>query len=232
MCRLLGAADIYFAGLDLSYTKNQTHIKGSSAEQSFHTKADRMGTLEKQSAGTMFSANPEYSTDYNGNKVLTDARMKMFAWWFESTIAATKGVKTYTLCPQSMKIPGIELASVEDVLKADRTSAVTLGPQQRPTVQVPQPASKQTFTELQKSFTDEIQNLTALINQAVEKCIISGPNLKSELSSIEQAIAESPLGQIIALARPVNEGPEEIYKTLQKTMGIYHKYVIQYNTEQ
>ena len=63
-----------------------------------------------------------------------------------------------------------------------------------------------------------------------KKCMIAGPNLISELSLLEQKIAESPLGQIIALARPVTDDKLEMYTTLQKTMGIYTKYIIHYNT--
>ena len=224
LCRLLGARNIYFAGLDLSYTENQTHIKGSSAEQSFHTRADRMGTLENQSAAAMFGANPEYSTSYDGQKVLTDSRMKMFAWWFESKIAATPEVKTFTLCPQSMKIPGIELAGIEEVLKGEKSTPAGSA---HPEVYAQKDID---YSGLLASFIEETKKLEAIINLTVEKCMIAGPNLISELSLLEQKIAESPLGQIIALARPVTDDKLEMYTALQKTLGIYTKYIIHYNT--
>ena len=233
LCRKLGARNIYFAGLDFSYTKKQTHIKGSSAEQKFHTNADRIGSLEKQSAGAMFSANPQYGTSYDGNKVLTDSRMKMFAWWFESKIAETSDVENYTLCPQSMKIPGVKIASVEDVLQGARITGQIAGASPRPEADCIQPApvTPVPFPQICKSFTNEIQKLTQVINQAVEKCIVAGPNLLSELSLLEQQIAESSLGQIIALARPVTDDKLAMYTSLQKTMAIYNKYIIYYNTD-
>ena len=80
LCRMAGAQNIYFAGLDLSYPDSQTHIKGSSAEQAFHIAAARLNTIQKMNSAYRFGANPEYALDYDGNKVLTDARMKMFAW--------------------------------------------------------------------------------------------------------------------------------------------------------
>ena len=214
LCRILGAKNIYFAGLDLAYTSKQTHIKGSSAEQSFHTRADRMGPLEKQSVGAMFSANPQYGTSYDGNKVLTDDRMKMFAWWFESTIAANPGVKTWTLCPQGMKIPGVEVAT--GVAKALEGSA-----KKDVFTNATNCTDSSAFPALQQSFFTELHSLSTLINQAVEKCIIAGPNLQSELSIIEQKIAESPLEQIIALARPVTSDRLQMYSSLAKTMKIY-----------
>ena len=218
LCRLLGARNIYFAGLDLSYPMGQTHIKGSSAEQTGHIYASRVSPVQGINSRSRFSANPEYGVDYNGNKVLTDARMKMFAWWFESKIAECKDVKTYTLSSASMKIPGVEVAT-EVVGEAE-----TVVPEI-----VEEPLQKATSTAI-SSFFSELTKLTSLINQAVEQCIINGPNLHSEISIIEQKIAESPLEQIIALARPVTEDKLEMYKSLQKTMGIYNKYAIYYNT--
>lgn len=111
-----GAKSIYTAGLDLSFPAKETHIKGSSAEQTFHTLARRTRTVENFTAGTLFSANASPAQNYLGEKVTTDSRMKMFAWWFEARLAACPEVRTYTLCPQSMKIPGIEACALEEAL--------------------------------------------------------------------------------------------------------------------
>lgn len=117
LCYYLGAKNIYIAGLDLSYPEKQTHIKGSSAEQTFHSIANRIKNLDKLSVSSMFSANPEYGISYEGKQVLTDTRMKMFAWWFESRIAGCPEVKTWSLCKASMKVPGIEYVCVKDALQ-------------------------------------------------------------------------------------------------------------------
>lgn len=105
-----GAKEIYTAGLDLSFPARQTHIKGSTFEQNMHKVSNRVISAEKKTSDVIFGADISVSEDYSGNKVLTDSRMKMFAWWFESKVAATPGVKTYSLCKESMKIPGISLA--------------------------------------------------------------------------------------------------------------------------
>ena len=65
-------------------------------------------TSERRTSDILFGADISVAKDYNGNDVLTDSRMKMFAWWFESKIASTPGVETCTLCPESMVIPGIK----------------------------------------------------------------------------------------------------------------------------
>ncbi|MCR4733902.1 MAG: DUF115 domain-containing protein [Treponema sp.] len=111
-----GAKEIFTAGLDLAFPKKQTHIKGSSAEETFHTISNRLNSVENLTSKTLYSAQTEWKEDYKNNPVLTDNRMKMFAWWFESRIASCPHVKTYTLNPQGLKIPGITPIKKEEVL--------------------------------------------------------------------------------------------------------------------
>jgi len=112
-----GASEIFCAGLDLSFPAKQTHIKGSSAEQTFHKISSKIRTAEKYGIGSLFSANAQWGVNYLDEPVLTDSRMKMFAWWFESRIAACPETKTYTLCPEGLKIPGINVSNIDTVLK-------------------------------------------------------------------------------------------------------------------
>lgn len=106
---MAGAKKIYTAGLDLSFPKKQTHIKGSTFEQAVHRVSTKIMTSERRTSDILFGADISVAKDYNGNDVLTDSRMKMFAWWFESKIASNPGVETFTLCPESMVIPGVKL---------------------------------------------------------------------------------------------------------------------------
>jgi len=119
---LCGAKNIYLAGLDLSYPSKQTHIKGSSAEQTIIKTGTRLSTSDTLSYKIIHSANAEEGFDYEGNKVLTDSRMKMFAWWFESKTAGNTEVKTWSLSKKSMKIPGIEYKDVEEILGGEGLS--------------------------------------------------------------------------------------------------------------
>lgn len=112
-----GADTIYTAGLDFSFPGKQTHIKGSSAEQTYHTVSNRLSTIDKFTAATIFSANAIMAKDYNGNPVITDSRMKMFSWWFEARLAACPQTKTYTICPEGLQTPGITPSTVEEILK-------------------------------------------------------------------------------------------------------------------
>lgn len=219
LCCMLGAQNIYFAGLDLSYPQGQTHIKGSSAEQTFHTGANRLLPVQKMNSSSRFGANPEYAFDYDGNQVLTDARMKMFAWWFESKIAATTNVKTYTLSRASMRIPGVEFA--EDILERD----CRVEPDNDTQILEPDNDKGSDISPIIESFYSDLKSLTALINQAVETCIIGGPEQAAALEKIEAQIAASPLAEIVRLAYPNTSEKLEAYKKLQKTMDIYNKYI-------
>ena len=213
LCCMLGAENIYFAGLDLSYPQGQTHIKGSSAEQTFHTGANRLAPVQKMNSSSRFGANPEYAFDYDGNQVLTDARMKMFAWWFESKITATTNVKTYTLSRASMRIPGVEFA--EDV--SPSTGSGTTG-----TAEIAETAKIESdISPIIDSFYSELKSLSALINEAVEKCIIGGPELEATLTQIDSKISSSPLAEIVRLANPDTQDKLTAYKQLQKTLKLY-----------
>ena len=219
LCCMLGAQNIYFAGLDLSYPQGQTHIKGSSAEQTFHTGANRLVPVQKMNSSSRFGANPEYAFDYAGNQVLTDARMKMFAWLFESKIAACTNVKTYTLSRSSMRIPGVEFA--EDILERD----CRVEPDNDTQIFEPDNDKGSDISPIIESFYSELKSLSALINEAVEKCIIGGPEQAAALEKIEVQIAASPLAEIVRLAYPNTSEKLDAYKKLQKTMNIYNKYI-------
>ena len=215
LCRLLGAENIYLAGLDLSYPAGQTHIKGSSAEEAFLTGANRLATMQNKNSAYRFSSNPEYAFDYEGKPVLTDARMKMFAWWFESRIAACPEVKTWTLSSRSMKIPGVQVA--EDVGKG----ALSLSKGEYEHICHPELVSGSPSTEIIDSFYSSLRALSSLINQAVEKCIIGGPELETELAKLEEEITASPLAEIVRLARLAAGDRLKVYQALQKTMNLY-----------
>lgn len=111
-----GAKEIFLAGVDLGFPQKQTHIKGSSAEQTFHKISDRIKTAEYFGISSLFSAGAVTANDYFNNPLITDTRMKMFAWWFESRIANCPDSKTYTLCPEGLMIPGVSTYTMEDFL--------------------------------------------------------------------------------------------------------------------
>ena len=117
--RFCGAKEIYFAGLDLGYPDLQTHARGSTAEEKIHTISDRLNSSEKMGIAALFGANMQKSADFDGNPLLSDDRMSLFAWWFESAAEKNPGVKSYSLSKKSRAIPGFSFRPVETLLSLD-----------------------------------------------------------------------------------------------------------------
>ena len=114
--KFCGAKEIFTAGLDFSFPEKQTHIKGSSAEQTFHAVSNKINSAEYQTGKILFSADTSLDNAFDDTKVLTDSRMKMFAWWFESRIANSPETKNFSLCKKSLKIPGFSYVPLKDFL--------------------------------------------------------------------------------------------------------------------
>lgn len=116
--RLIGAKNIIFSGLDLGYPDFQTHIRGSTFEDKIHAISKRTNPAEKLGIASLFAAGAEKSLDYSGSEILTDCKMKMFAWWFESKQAefSPSGIASYSLSEKSLKIPGFKTLSIGQIL--------------------------------------------------------------------------------------------------------------------
>lgn len=116
-CYMMGAKNIYLAGLDLSFPTKQTHIKGSSSEQRLFSIANKMSSLDKMNFSSIYNANVQYDVSYEQKKVLTDSRMKMFAWWFESRLLSCTNVNTFSLCKESLQIKGVTYKDINQLIK-------------------------------------------------------------------------------------------------------------------
>ena len=213
--KMLGAKNIYLAGLDLSFPSKETHIKGSSAEKNWQIFSNKINSVEKSNSSSIFSANPQYSVDYDGNKVLTDSRMKMFAWWFESQIDKNPQINTYTLCTQSMKIPGIKTAETAELIKTvAQKPPIFIKSTENLIIQNRTKLSEQT-----EAFSASINSIKFLINTAIEKSIIDSDNLNNELKQIEQNLEQNPLYQLVRMAYKKMDNPLQTYTRIKKVLG-------------
>lgn len=118
--RFIGCTNIYAAGLDLGYSEGKTHAKGSTFEEAAHCVSTKLQPAETKSAGILY-ANPRTNgntsvCDYTGKPLLTDARMSLYAWWFERTCALYGEVHTYNLSANACAIPGIAFKDVHELL--------------------------------------------------------------------------------------------------------------------
>ena len=112
--RYIGAKSVIMAGLDLAYPGKQTHFAGSTFEEAVHTRSTRVASAEQANFNSLYSAFPSLHQDYAGGTVLTDRRMLLYAWWFESTLAKYPEVKTFNLMPHGVFIPGMPACTAED----------------------------------------------------------------------------------------------------------------------
>jgi hypothetical protein len=114
--RVAGASPLYFAGLDLGYPGKATHAANSLFERRSLHDAKRLATAETASLSAILSAGPCLVQDNSGGKVLTDKRMLLYLWWFESRMARHPELPTYTLSPGGAAIPGMPFRSVGGLL--------------------------------------------------------------------------------------------------------------------
>lgn len=122
--RFIGAREIVCAGLDLGFPHLQTHIRGSTFEEKIHTASNRLATAEKAGVSLLFGADMKKERDYNGNEILTDSKMKLFAWWFESKAEEFKEtIQSYSLSVQSLRIPNFKVMPIAELLARPEKSA-------------------------------------------------------------------------------------------------------------
>lgn len=200
-CQFAGAKEIYTLGLDLSFPENKTHIKGSQFEQAIHTVSTKINSASTTSLPGLFSGNAIIESDYDNNKVLTDQRMKMFAWWFESHIEQFKDVKTFTFSTKGLKIPGIIPQDKEILLSK------------------PEIPEKKSFTDLylteENSFTEEE------FNNAVKKFVNQIKNVKSAAENLVLWFRETiRLAEEKQLLKTAAE-QEQIFWIMEETQNLY-----------
>ena len=116
LAHLWGAKEIFTTGLDFAFPENKTHIKGSDAEETLLTVSNHLQTPDKAICNSLYNANASIGKDFVGKDVVTDSRMKMFAWWFESRLANCPETTTYTLSAQGLNVPGIKISNIDTLL--------------------------------------------------------------------------------------------------------------------
>ena len=184
-CEFSGAKEIFISGLDLSFPQKNTHIKGSQFEQKIHTESLKIASAQTKSLPLLFSANSQIALDYDGKKVLTDSRMKMFAWWFESRLQKFPEIKTFTLSRESLKIPGIIPCALTDLLSKNEI------PQEKSKFlslyKTEQKHSEKEFFAAVKIFNSELEELKKI----AEKNALEAKKLILKNSSPDEQIFQT-----------------------------------------
>lgn len=118
--RFLGCREVFMAALDLGFPDLKTHFTGSIFEDRTHTVSTRLEPAETAGYLALYGAGPYPVPDYRGGTVLTDKRLNLYAWWFESRLARFPECKTSTITPEGVKIPGFAVSSADALLERER----------------------------------------------------------------------------------------------------------------
>ena len=166
-----GAPEIYCCGLDFAFPEKKTHIRGSMFEEAAHKASMRTFPAETQNLPLLFSAGAETASDYDGKPVPTDSRMKMFAWWFESRLAACPDAKTYIFARCGIAIPGIVPVDVHSFLeKPDITVQKEKFIKKSETSEKGAPPDKARFEAARAEFLREIASLRKIAEDGKRIC--------------------------------------------------------------
>jgi hypothetical protein len=117
LARILGCSPIFMAGLDLSFPKNQTHYRGSFFEERAYSENARCHPVETASFQSMNDAGPFRAPNNGGGTSITDRRLILYKWWFESQMRLHPETATRTLSPFGLAIEGMPFASVDEIEK-------------------------------------------------------------------------------------------------------------------
>ena len=223
--RFAGAREIFFAGLDLGYPSLQTHIRGSTFEEAAHSKSGRFNPAEKFLVSSLYGADVVKAENYLGEKILSDSKMKMFAWWFESKAEEFKDSITSTsLSSKSLKIPGFKWGDVKILLERPeapqkRSEFLSLIEKEKSAEE--KNRQKSLFQALINDLNKGLAQLydTAKKGESLsDKGIGAMPNqytkFSGELAKIDSQIMNSRYKEIVSLVFPTEGRLEKLMKDL------------------
>lgn len=121
--RIIGADPIYAAGLDLGFPFKNTHFKGSYFEEGFHLLCSRFLTADAMSLKYLHNAGPTLVESNSKGLVISDQRMLVYKFWFETQMKLHPHVKTKNLSGTGVKIKGIPCADFKECLQLKKIRA-------------------------------------------------------------------------------------------------------------
>ncbi len=214
--RAIGSKEIFAAGLDLGYPNKQTHIKGSAFEEAAHNSSCRLNPAELQCARILFSAKNQIGEDFEGAPIITDERMKLFAWWFEKQIESEPRSKTFSFSKKGLAIKGVEFFPLQKFLQKPKISA-----QKKEFFERAQskelPHDEEKFAQAVSELKAGLKKIGALSQKGIALCndILCGDRRAEqrigELDAIDKEILQSEAKNVAALVFPTQRQLEKIF---------------------
>jgi len=103
----LGAREVAFAGLDLGYPRDQTHVPGSQFEEAVHRRSGRFRPAETLGLALRGLEGLSWRASLDGGRVLSDPRMDLFRDWLSAAVAARPEVRAVNLGRRGSVVPGL-----------------------------------------------------------------------------------------------------------------------------
>jgi hypothetical protein len=119
LAQLLGCRPIYMAGLDLGYPGFRTHCRGAFFEERTHHDSCRLQPAETAHFRALHEAGPFLLENDSEGLTLTDRRLVIYKWWFESQMAQAEALArapTLRLSPGGIRIEGMDCAALGELL--------------------------------------------------------------------------------------------------------------------
>ncbi len=237
---LCGTREIFIAGMDLGFPKKETHIKGSQFEEKAHSSSTRTRNTETDNIKSLFSARPFNAKDYNGNSILTDKRMSLFSWWFETQCEKEKesGRKTFSLTPESLEVKGIEKSSIEDFLLKpeilEQKKEFFASAEENCKNIFPQ--KNISFTQVKTQFAESLETLCDLAKEGLSLCkkglqdISCRPEIYKKMDKLDKKITSSSGKDAASLVFPTKRQLDRLASQIpQKTERDKAVYSIKYS---
>lgn len=114
--RVVGAAPLWFSGLDLGFPDLKTHFKGAMFEERSHALCGRTDTVESRAFSALRSGHPFVAPRAGGGSVLTDKRLSLYGAWFEARFRSYPAYSPRSLSSGGIRIDGMPLADTREIL--------------------------------------------------------------------------------------------------------------------
>ena len=227
--RYCGCPEIFVAGLDLGFPENKTHAKGSLFEEKSHASSNRMKPVETASSFALHSAPTVMAKDYRGEPVLTDSRMSLYSWWFESKVATYPMQPTYSLIHKSSCIPGIKPYNLSDLITrpaSEKEKDIFFSEMmlKKESFDKNFDLRKEKLEKGKESLLNELINLEKNANIGLNICVemlkntgseYFSKNMKSaiiQLEQIDKAVLSSDISEIASFVFPSEKQLEKLYE--------------------
>lgn len=237
LARHLGSAPIYMGGLDFGFPRGMTHARASFFEQEALSRGERLRPAASAQAAALFGAPSRFLQDNEGKRLRSDARMTLYAWWFESRLARPEAPATLSLCPHGLAIPGMGPAIPEDLLS---------GPRRRPELAErlaeiaalpPDPKAGAALAEARDGLLGELRSLEALAERGVglagsartrAAAGFDASDVCEELERLDRSLLESSAKDVAGFLLPplgelFRERPRDLGESLLQSEALYRR---------